>query len=121
MQRYCSGCDKRLTPQELCKRESQGMEAERKELGLRGLLFRCYDCEACGHADIFVDLYPLEGETAEEFRQRREDLESAIGTLETAGVAIRVIDRSRVHTRPIGMAAPKHRLHRRTLISSAAT
>jgi hypothetical protein len=57
------------------------MEAERKALGLQGVLFRYYNCAQCGQADIFVDLRPLPGEGPEEFRQRRDELEAAVRQL----------------------------------------
>jgi hypothetical protein len=72
MRRECSQCHKPLTPQELSREESKGMEAERKAAGLQGVLFRYYTCSACGTADIFVDVHPVGGETDEEFRRRRD-------------------------------------------------
>jgi hypothetical protein len=67
-----------LAPNELRKEESRGIEAQRRALGLHGVLFRYYDCSNCGTAHIFVDVYPLEAESPEEYQARREELETAI-------------------------------------------
>jgi hypothetical protein len=88
MIRTCSPCEKEFTPQELSREDSKGLEAERKALGLVGVLFRYYTCSACGQADIFVDVLPLEGELEEDFRRRREDLEASIQQLEGDGVEV---------------------------------
>jgi hypothetical protein len=76
--RECTSCHKPFTAQELAREESKGMEAERKALGLQGILFRYYTCSRCGQADIFVDLRPLPGESDEDFRRRRGDLEATV-------------------------------------------
>src|ERR1700730_4829450 len=54
MLRDCTHCHRPFEPQDLAREESKGMEAERKALGLRGVLFRYYVCPECGYADIFV-------------------------------------------------------------------
>jgi len=77
MQRRCTHCDRPFTADDLAKAVSMGMEAERKALGLEGVLFRYYDCPACGQADIFVDIRPLAGEAGEDFLRRRRALEDA--------------------------------------------
>lgn len=64
------------------------MEAERKALGLVGVLFRYYGCPACGQADIFVDINPLPGEDGEAFLQRRQALEQAVRGLEGEQVEV---------------------------------
>jgi hypothetical protein len=92
MQRKCSHCRKDFTPQELSREETKGMEARRKALGLEGVLFRYYTCSACGTADIFVDLRPLEGETDEAFRRRRDELEATINGLEGEGVEVVLVE-----------------------------
>jgi hypothetical protein len=89
----CSHCGKLFTPKELSREDSKGLEAERKALGLEGVLFRYYHCSTCHQADIFVDVLPLEGESAEDFRQRREELEGTIQQLE--GERVKVIVRAR--------------------------
>ncbi len=81
MERNCSHCLKSLTPRELRKPESRGMESERKALGLEGIFFRYYQCAQCGKADIFVDIHPLDHESPAEFRCRRDELEAAIARL----------------------------------------
>lgn len=57
------------------------METERKALGLQGIRFLYYTCSACGYHDIFIDIHPLEGETAEEFRTRHAALEATVKQL----------------------------------------
>jgi hypothetical protein len=93
MLRKCTHCDKEFTPRELSREESRGMEAERKALGLQGVLFRYYTCSGCGNADIFVDLHPLSGETAEEFRRRRDELEATVKSLHGDGVQAVLVER----------------------------
>jgi DNA-directed RNA polymerase subunit RPC12/RpoP len=88
MMRLCSQCGKEFTPQELDREDSKGMESERKALGLEGVLFRYYTCSACGRADIFVDVRPLEGESEGEFRRRTEELEATLKQLEGEGVEV---------------------------------
>jgi hypothetical protein len=65
-------------PHELRKDESRGLEAQRKVLGLHGVLFRCYDCSQCRTAHIFVDIHQLDHESAEDYQARRDELEDAI-------------------------------------------
>src|SRR5690242_20655181 len=93
MMRACSHCGKEFTPQELSREDSKGLEAERKALGLEGVLFRYYTCSACNYADIFVDVHPLEGESEEAFNRRREELEATIKQMEGEGVEIVVCNR----------------------------
>lgn len=93
MIRKCSHCGKEFTPQELSREDSKGLEAERKALGLEGVLFRYYSCSACSQADIFVDICPLDGEIEEDFRQRREELETTLKQLEGEGVEVVVCAR----------------------------
>jgi hypothetical protein len=93
MMRTCSHCQKEFTPAELSREDSKGLEAERKALGLEGVLFRYYTCSACGLADIFVDVRPLVGESEEAFLQRREELESTVRGLEGEGVNVVLVAR----------------------------
>jgi hypothetical protein len=88
MMRVCSHCGKEFTPKELSREDSKGLEAERKALGLVGVLFRYYTCSACHQADIFVDVLPLEGEFEEDFRRRRQELEGTLQQLEGEGVKV---------------------------------
>ena len=88
MIRFCSHCGKEFTPQELSREDSKGLESERKALGLQGVLFRYYSCSACGEADIFVDVLPLDYESEEEFHRRREELEATINPLQGDGVEV---------------------------------
>jgi hypothetical protein len=93
MQRRCGHCGRTLTPADFSKEQSRGMEAERKALGLEGVLFRYYVCPACQHADIFVDLHPLPGEDDQAFRRRKEELEEAVRQLPTEGVEVVLVPR----------------------------
>jgi hypothetical protein len=77
----------------LRKEASRELEAERKALHLEGFVFRCYDCAECGTADIFVDVLPLEGEADEDFRARRDELESMIGRLDREGTDVVLVER----------------------------
>jgi hypothetical protein len=64
------------------------MKAERKALGLEGVLFRYYDCPACGHADIFVDVGRLPDELQDDFFRRRRALEEALRGLHAEQVEV---------------------------------
>ena len=70
------------------------MEAERKALGLEGVLFRYYTCPACGQADIFVDLGLLPGERQEDVLRRRA-LEEAVRGLRGEQVEVVLTERQR--------------------------
>jgi hypothetical protein len=91
MMRTCSHCQRPFTPQDLSKEESKGMEAERKALGLQGVLFRYYTCPACHYADIFLDVTRLKGETEDDYRRRRAELEATARNLHSERVEV-VID-----------------------------
>ena len=88
MLRKCSHCGKTFTPKELSREDSKGLEAERKTMDLEGVLFRYYTCSACGQADIFVDILPLDGEFEEDFRGRREELQTTLQELEGDGIKV---------------------------------
>jgi hypothetical protein len=94
MKRECSQCHKPLTPQELSREESRGMEAERRASGLQGVRFSYFVCSGCGTADIFVDVHPIEGETDEEFRRRRDELQGAVRQLHGDGVEVVLVEKS---------------------------
>lgn len=93
MMRECSGCRRPYTAQDFVKEESKGMEAERKSLGLEGVRFLYYTCPECKHADIFVDIHPLEGESDEDYHARRSELEAAVQELHTKNVGVTLIER----------------------------
>ena len=93
MLRECSQCRRPYAAQNFVKEESKGMEAERKALGLAGVRFLYYACPGCKHADIFVDLHPLEGESDEHYRARRSELEAAVRELHAKNVGVTLIER----------------------------
>ena len=70
------------------------MEAERKALGLEGVLFRQYICPACGQADIFGDLGLLPGGRQEDVLRRRA-LEEAVRGLRGEQVELVLTERER--------------------------
>ena len=88
MLRDCTHCHRPFEPQDLAREESKGMEAERKALGLRGVLFRYYVCPECGYSDIFVDVRPLPGESPEAFHQRWDELEATVHELHADQVEV---------------------------------
>jgi hypothetical protein len=59
------------------------MESERKAAGLEGVRFLYYRCPVCQMNDIFVDILPVPGESAEDFQQRRDVMESMVRQLHT--------------------------------------
>jgi hypothetical protein len=88
MMRKCVHCQRPFTPPDLVREESRGMEAERKRYGLQGMRFLYYHCPDCGYDDIFVDVLSREGESAEDFQQRRAELEELVKQLHGEGVAV---------------------------------
>lgn len=86
MLRECTSCCRPFTPEDLARDESRNMEAERKAAGLRGVRFLYYYCPACGTGDIFVDILPRPGESAEEFDWRRGEMEGVVRGLHADGV-----------------------------------
>ena len=88
MTRQCAHCQRELTPGELATEESREMEGERRKLGLEGVRFLYYRCAGCDHADIFVEVLPLEGEADETFRERRAALEEVARQLHAEDVKV---------------------------------
>lgn len=88
MKRVCTHCQQPFAAADLVREESKGMEGERKALGLEGVRFLYYRCPWCGDADIFLDVLPLEGETAETFARRRAELEEVVRQLHGDGVEV---------------------------------
>jgi hypothetical protein len=95
MIRECLNCHKPFSPADLSKDVSKGIESDRKAQGVQGVLFRCYACSHCDHENLFVDLHPLEGETQEDFKRRRDELEATIRLSPQSEVEVALIDNSR--------------------------
>ena len=93
MQRLCSNCGCRYGAQDLARQESKGMEKDRKALGLEGVLFRLYYCPQCAHADIFLDIHPLEGESADAYRIRKAELQAAAQCAANPDVGVALVNR----------------------------
>jgi len=77
----CTACARPFGRDDLDRRETADMEADRVRAGLRGVRFRYYVCSACGAADIVVDLFPLRGESPDRFDRRRAELEAVARAL----------------------------------------
>jgi len=92
MMRECSQCRRPYTARDFVNEESKGMESERRALGLEGVRFLYYACPDCEHADIFVDVRPLEGERDEDYRARRDELEAAVRQLHSEEIGITLND-----------------------------
>jgi hypothetical protein len=78
MNRDCTRCRRRFTPDDLAHEESTDMEAERKAAGLEGVRFLYFRCPGCGTNDIFVDILPLAGESPADFLARRDEMEAVV-------------------------------------------
>jgi len=78
MMRECAHCRRPFTPADFVKEESKNMEADRRALGLEGVRFLYYACPGCGQNAIFLDILRRDGETEEDFRRRRGELERAV-------------------------------------------
>jgi len=94
MMRECLSCHAPFTPADLAKDVSKGIETERKALGVQGVLFRCYLCSRCGHENLFVDLHPLPGESHEDFKRRRDELEATIREAPHPGVDVAMVQKT---------------------------
>jgi hypothetical protein len=78
MMRECARCRRPFTAADFVKEESKNMEADRKALGLEGVRFLYYACPDCGQNEIFLDILRRDGESEENFRTRRSELEAAV-------------------------------------------
>jgi hypothetical protein len=67
------------------------MEAERRAAGLAGVRFLYYHCPGCGTDDIFVDVLPRDGESADEYRTRRDEMEETARRLHSDAVEVVVV------------------------------
>ena len=94
MQRECSHCRRKFTPQDFVKEESKGMEAERRTLGLEGVRFLYYTCPECGFADIFLDIRHLPGESDDDFHSRRGELEATAREIHAEKVDVVVSEKA---------------------------
>lgn len=94
MLRTCRHCGHAFTPSELCRDASKEIEAQRKTAHVEGLHFRCYACAQCGFDNLFVDLHPVPGESDEEYRRRKHDLEEFVRQLHPEGAEIVLIERT---------------------------
>ena len=81
MNRGCTRCGRRFTPDDLVREESRNLERERRAARLEGVRFLYLHCPDCGTNDIFVALLPRPGESPKDFRARRDELEAVVRTL----------------------------------------
>ena len=93
MDRSCTRCRRHFASSDLVKLVSKQMEADRKAAGLGGVRFLDYLCP-CGADNIFVDILPMDGESAELYLERREEMEKVVRALhadrfDTVVVAVR--------------------------------
>ena len=81
MKRECTRCRRPFTPADLVRDQTRNMEAQRKAAGLEGVRFLYCRCPSCGMDDIFVDILPLSGESPDDFRARRDEMEEVVRRL----------------------------------------
>jgi hypothetical protein len=93
MMRECLHCHRPFLPTDLDKDISREIEGNRKSSGISGILFRCYACSHCGKENLFVDLHPLDGETPDELKHRRDELDGLIRQSPQPGVRIALVER----------------------------
>ena len=67
----------------MVKAGSKGMEADRKAAGLVGVRFLDYHCPNCETDSIFVDILHRDGEGAEEYAWRKQEMENVVRVLHT--------------------------------------
>ena len=110
MYRACSHCGKPFSASDLCKDVSKRLEAQRMALGVEGVLFRVYNCSRCNRDDLFVDVCSVPGESAEEYRARKDGLEDLIQDLPMTEADVVLAERpvAQCHAwRPAGAAIEK--------------
>lgn len=93
MQRGCTNCHRPFTRQDFVKNESKDLEADRRAAGLQGVHFFDYRCPDCGTEDVFVDVFRLNGETDEEYRTRKESLESGVKRVQAEEIDVVVVEK----------------------------
>ena len=93
MQRECRHCHRHFTPGDLVKDLSKEIEAARKAQGVEGVHFRCYACSHCGKDNLFVDVQPLEGESADAYRTRKAEVEAAVGEVHPQGAEVVLVEK----------------------------
>ena len=93
MMRKCLNCHRPFSPLDLAKEVSKDIEGDRKALGIHGMLVRCSTCSGCGHNNLFLDFRPLKGETPEEYKLRRDELEVTIKQNSQAGLEIALVEK----------------------------
>jgi hypothetical protein len=91
MARPCIRCARPFTPADVSREETDNLEAGRTEHGLEGVTFVYCHCPACGMDDIFVDIFPLETEFAEDYQARRAAMEAMVRGLHAEGVEAVVV------------------------------
>jgi hypothetical protein len=69
------------------------MEADRRALGLEGVRFLYYVCSGCGQADVFLDVHHRQGESDEDFAERRRAMEDAVRQAQPEGVEVVLTER----------------------------
>jgi len=92
MQRACKHCGQQLTVHDLAKSKTVSMETDRKESGLKGFRFRCYNCPQCGYEDLFVDVLHLHGEDLAGYERRREQLDGAVRDVHEPMVEVSLVE-----------------------------
>ena len=73
------------------------MESERRASGLEGVRFLYYHCPECQADDIFIDLHPLENESAQAREQRRIEMETAVRSVRSRDVAVVITNKPAAH------------------------
>jgi hypothetical protein len=91
MKRECTRCRRPFTKADLAREETTNMEAQRKDAGLEGVRFLYCRCSNCGMHDIFVDILPLAGESADDFQARRDEMEGVVRRLHGDQVEVVVV------------------------------
>jgi hypothetical protein len=93
MNRQCSSCHRTFTRDDFFREESRSLEADRRAARLQGVHFFDYRCPMCGNEDVFLDVTPLEGETADQFEARKAELEAAARRVQSARLGVVVTRR----------------------------
>jgi hypothetical protein len=92
--RKCIHCQNRLGPDDLLAKETRRMEVARVSMGLEGIVFRYYSCPRCGHDLVYLEMFPLPGESQQDLDVRRESLTLTVLEVRRSRTSIIVAEQS---------------------------
>jgi hypothetical protein len=74
----CFSCQTPFSRKDFDRESSPGTGTFKKSAGLEGVRLLYYVCPIAIAMNIFIEMHPLRGETATEFHERKELIQSAL-------------------------------------------